>query len=422
MKKNITSSISMLGLAMAGSSLTSDSATLYTVNGWVKPGFEEVEQEFRQNFLERGELGAACCIYYKGEKVVDLWGGYRTLDKSEPWEENTVCRVYSTSKGMALLVIAKLNSDGFLDYEEKVSTYWPEFGQNGKSDITIEQLLTHKSGVVLLERKVKVSELHDFAGLAVLLENAEPLWEPGSKHGYHSATIGLYMQQLVQRIDPEGRTIGQYFTDEIAAPLGVDFFIGLPDSMDSRRLAEMKLINPLKAMLNIGKAPREMRRNILQPNSLLWKSMLLIENDMDSQYEELRYEEASGGGAGEARALAKVYGLLAVGGAEIGLTPETVHFISKSTDPPEEGIRDEVMGWKSLGSSGGFSKPYPVFQFAGDSAYGFSGTGGSLAFADPEKQIGYAYVMNKMGYYNINDPRESALRQAMYACISRLGE
>ena len=171
---------------------------------FVAPGFEEVREEFIRNFTSRNEIGASCCIYYKGEKVVDLWGGYKDKKTKEPWEENTIVKVFSTTKGMALIVLAKLHSEGLLDYNEKVCTYWPEFARNGKENITVEQLLTHKAGLVLLKRKVRVTELHDFATMSVLLENAAPSWEPGAKSGYHSATIGLYIQQLVMRIDKEG--------------------------------------------------------------------------------------------------------------------------------------------------------------------------------------------------------------------------
>ncbi len=392
-----------------------DSQTI--VKGSVAPGFEPVREEFRKNFVERGEIGGAVCVYHKGEKVVDLWGGVADEATQAPWREDTIVRVFSTTKGMALLVLAKLHSDSLLDYNEKVSTYWPEFAVNGKENITVEQLITHKSGLVLLERSIKVSELHDFDTLSVLLENANPMWEPGSKHGYHSATIGLYIQQLVQRIDPQGRTIGQYFAEEIARPQEVEFYIGLPEDFENDRLATLKMFSPPMSLLNLGKLPKGLWKKILNPFSLFWKSMLFIEADIRDPVLELKYEEASGGGAGDARGLAKIYGLLAIGGDSLDISPQTIMIMEQCTDAPTAGIKDEVMGWNSLGSSGGYTKPYELFDFAGSSAFGFSGTGGSFAYADPEYEVGYAYVMNKMGYYNINDPREIALREAMYRCI-----
>ena len=412
--------LAMAGCTSVGRQVREDEIRL--VHGHVAPGFDEVRTEFVKNFTNRGEIGAACSIYYQGEKVVDLWGGYRDVAATEPWEEDTVVRVYSTTKGMSLVVLAQLHSDGLLDYGEKVSTYWPEFAANGKGDITVEELVTHKSGLVLLDRSVYVSELDDYAGLSPLLENSTPLWEPGSLSGYCAATIGLFEQQLVQRLDPQGRTMGQYFQEEIAGPLEAEFYIGLPDDVNPTRLAELKMISPMAGIFNLHKPPKGMVRQIINPGSLFNKAFTVIVNDLDEPIDELRYEEPAGGGVGEARALARIYGALAMGGAEMGLTSETMSFIASTAPAATESPRDQVMGVESVGSSGGYLKPYPSFDFGGEQAFGFSGTGGSFAFADPELEIGFAYVMNKMDFYGTNDPREVALREAMYRCIEVLGD
>lgn len=397
------------------------------VHGFVAEGFEEVKTEFIRNLTTRRDIGAACCIYYKGEKVVDLWGGVKNKKTKEPWEENTIVKVFSTTKGMALLVLAKMHSDGLLDYNEKVATYWPEFAKNGKENITIEQLLTHKAGLVLLERNVKVSELHDFKTISLLLENATPLWEPGKKSGYHSATIGLYIQQLVMRIDKKGRTVGQYFAEEIAQVLEADFFIGIPENIDVNRIASLKELVPPLALFQLKKVPKGMLSQLLNPSSLMMKSFMLIKIDIKDPIEELRFEEAAGGGAGNARALAKVYGDLAIGSANLKMSKETLDIISTRTESPTEGNFDQVMKIKLVSekakwSRGGFCKPNIDFDYGSDSAFGFYGTGGSFAFADPKYQVGYAYTMNKMDFYTQNDPREIALREAMYRCIEKLNK
>jgi len=318
------------------------------IHGYADKNFEEVKKEFINNFTERGEIVAACCIYYKGEKVVDLWGGIKNKKTKEPWEKNTMVPVFSTTKGMALLVLAKLHTDGLLAYDQKVSSYWKEFAKHGKEDITIEQLVTHKAGLVLLDRKVKVSELNNLKQLSQLLENAKPMWKPGQKHGYHSATIGLFIQQLVMRIDPKGRTIGQYFTEEIAEPLGIEFYIGIPNELDRNRVATLKMISPVAGIFNLGKPPKGLTKQLINPKSLMNKSFSSIVNDTKNSFEELKYENPAGGGVGEARALAKVYGVLANGGAALNISPETLEFMMKKTNPPTDGIRDEVMGWESL--------------------------------------------------------------------------
>ena len=390
------------------------------IQGFVKDGFSEVGDAFMRNFTFHKEIGAACSIYFRGESVVDLWGGYRNKKTKEPWQKNTVVQVFSTTKGMALLVLAKLHSDGRLKYDEKVSTYWPAFAQHGKENITVEQLVTHKAGLVLLDRKLKVTELNNHRRISKMLEKVTPIWRPGRKHGYHSATIGLFIQQLVLRIDEKGRTIGQYFRDEIAKPLGIEFYIGLPEDFEASQLATLKMINPLMAIFNLNKPPKGLTMQMMNPSSLMSKSFSTIVSDLKDPLLELKYENPAGGGVGNARALAKVYGLMADGGASLGISPETLAFIGKFTDPPEDGIFDEVMKWDSLGSSGGYAKPDRQFKFSNDSAFGFVGSGGSFAFADPQNRLGYAYVMNRMDFYGMNDPREVALRETMYQCIERI--
>jgi CubicO group peptidase (beta-lactamase class C family) len=390
------------------------------IHGYASVGFEEVKEEFIKNFTDRGEIGAACCVYYRGDKVVDLWGGFKAPKSDELWEENTLVRVYSTTKGMSLLVLAKLHSEGLLDYNEKVNFYWPEFGKNGKENITVEQLITHKSGLVLLDRSVNVSELHNFKELSSLLENSTPLWNPGEKLGYCAATVGLFEQQLVQRIDQKSRTIGQFFREEIAEPLGVEFYIGFPLEFKSDRLAHLKMISPAQGIFNLHKPPKGMIKQLIKPSSLMNKAFSVIVNDQESELDELSFEEASGGGVGDARSLAEIYGILATGGEELGLSPETMKILVELAPPSEEGYLDVVMGFESEGSRGGYLKPSSIYNFGSKSSFGFSGTGGSFAFADPESELGFAYIMNKMEFYGINDPREIALREAVYHSISKM--
>lgn len=391
------------------------------VHGTVAPGFEEVREEFARNFSKRGDVGAACAVVVNGEPVVDIWAGVRDPGTGAPWEEDTVVRVYSTTKGLSAVVLAKLHSDGLLDIDERISTYWPEFAKNGKGEITVGQLLQHKSGLVILDRPVQVSELENFDDLSGLLEAATPLWEPGSRQGYCAATLGLFEQQLVRRIDPEGRSIGRYFAEEIAGPLDAEFFIGLPAAFEDDRLATLQMISPspLKGLVNLHKPPKGLARQIINPKSLFNQAFFVIVDDTGDPRVELSYEEPSGGGVGDARSLAKIYGILAGGGEALGISPESIRLMTDYAPPATEGYRDAVMGFESRGSKMGHLKPDKVFPFGSESAFGFSGTGGSFAFADPEQGLGFAYVMTKMDYYGINDPREAALREAVYRCLSR---
>ncbi len=191
------------------------------VAGWVAPGFEEVRAEFVRNFAERGEIGAAVAAYWHGEKVVDLWGGRRTPQGETLWNEDTMVIVMSTTKGLAAMTLAVATARGWLDYDTPVARYWPEFAQNGKGSITVRQLLGHEAGLVLLDEKLTIEKLRHLDYVARLLARQKPAWPPGTRHGYHTMTLGLYMQELIRRVDPARRTLGRFFHDEIAAWLGV---------------------------------------------------------------------------------------------------------------------------------------------------------------------------------------------------------
>ncbi len=390
--------------------------TTARVDGFVAPGFEEVRAEFERNFAERGEIGAAVAAYWRGEKVVDLWGGRRTPDGDAPWAEDTMIVVMSTTKGLAAMTLAVANARGWLDYDAPVVRYWPEFGRNGKGTITVRQLLGHEAGLVLLDEKVTVDRLRDLDDLARLLARQKPAWPPGTRHGYHTMTLGLYMQELIRRTDPAHRTLGRFFADEIAVPLGVEFYIGLPEEIPEARLAKVKPMSRMRALLALPTTPPALLLKVLQPNSLLRRSMLVADLDMNER-PSLEVELPAGNGVGTARAIARAYSAMAEGGAELGITPETV---ARITAPPAVARgRDAVLGVSSYFSLG-FLRPGPEVSFGSSPrAFGAPGAGGSFAFADPDARLGYAYVMNKLDFWLIDDPREKALRNALYRARAR---
>ena len=163
------------------------------------PGFEEVETEFKKNFLERGELGAACAIYHRGEKVVDLWGGYRDRKTGDLWKDETLVLVFSTTKGISALTVAVAHSRGLLDYDEKVAAYWPEFAQAGKENVTVRELLAHQAGLCAIGEPLSPEVLADLDRLAAVLARQRPAWRPGTKHGYHYLSLGSYENELIRR-------------------------------------------------------------------------------------------------------------------------------------------------------------------------------------------------------------------------------
>ena len=386
--------------------------------GRVAPGFEEVRAEFERNFAERGEIGAAVAAYWRGEKVVDLWGGRRRPTGDAPWNEDTMVLVHSTTKGLAAMTIAVANSRGWIDYEARVADYWPEFAQNGKDEVTVRQLLGHEAGLVWLDEPLHLEDLSDLDRVSDVLARQKPAWEPGTRHGYHAMTIGLYMQELIRHVDPAHRTLGRFFAEEIAKPLEIEFYIGLPPEVPDDRLAQLRLFSPLRAIRALPSVPKGYVMRILWPWSLLRKSMLFGEVDPNDR-RWLEVEVPAGNGVGTARAVARAYSAFAEGGAELGITPATLASLTAVNDPKRP--RDEVMGvpsWMSLG----FLRPGSKLDWgSGRRAFGTPGAGGSFGFADPAARLGFAYVMNNMEFHMFDDPREKSLRDAVHRSIRRLG-
>jgi CubicO group peptidase (beta-lactamase class C family) len=383
------------------------------ISGFVKSGFEAVREAFAENFERRNELGAACCIYYRGEKVVDLWGGVRNKATREPWQEDTMVIVFSTTKGLSGLAMALAHSQGLFDYDERISKYWPEFAQQGKDRITIRQLLAHQAGLFAFDVPVDKSTIANLDRLAVVLARQKPAWEPGTRQAYHALTLGFYESELLRRVDPKHRTIGQYFQDEIATPLGLDFYIRLPEEIPNSRLATLK---PANMALAIFTVPFPLVLASMNPRSAirraLWASLFPLNKE---RVYARNLEIPSGGGVGTARSIAQAYGEFATGGRKLGLREETLKQLMAPAVPPLRGFYDEALKVEAPFSLG-FSKPHKGDPFGHPGSFGAPGSGGSFGFADPEAQIGYGYVMNRAGSYLI-DPRDKALRTALYRSI-----
>lgn len=387
--------------------------TNFTISGDVKPGFEAVREAFVENFTCRNELGAACCIYYRGEKVVDLWGGIRNKRTSEPWEEDTMVIVFSTTKGLSGLAMALAHSRGLFDYDEHIQKYWPEFAQQGKDKITVRQLLAHQAGLFAFDETGDKSIVADLDRLAVVLARQKPAWEPGTRQAYHAITLGYYESELLRRVDPKHRSLGQYFQEEIAAPLGLDFYIRLPEEIPNSRLAtiEQDNLSLLRARL-----PISFILAVMNPGSNIRRALMgsLLPLDKERIYTR-NFEVPAGGGVGTARAIARVYSVFATGGKELGLREETLRQLMAAPAAPVHGFHDEVLNVDTRFSLG-FAKPGPNDPFGHPGSFGMPGFGGSFGFADPEAKIGYGYVPNLMNRY-LEDPRDRALRTAMYRSI-----
>jgi CubicO group peptidase (beta-lactamase class C family) len=389
------------------------------ISGIVKPGFEPVRKVFIENFTYRNELGAACCIYYQGEKVVDLWGGIRNKATGEPWEEDTMVVVHSTTKGLSAMALALLHSRGLLDYEERVSTYWPEFAQQGKEKITVRQLLGHQAGLAALDAPVDRAVVADLDRLAVALAQQKPAWEPGTRQGYHAISLGFYEGELLRRVDPQHRSLGQFFQDEIASPLDLDFYIRLPEEITNSRLATY-YIAKLPEMIIKGK--RRFLLAFFSPGTLTHRAFWKNPGPslpFDAQHIYSRnLEVPSQGGVGTARAIARAYSVFATGGKVLQLSQETLQALMASAVPPRYGFYDVCLK-REWQLSLGFAKPCLGYPYANPSAFGTPGAGGSFGFADPQAGVGYAYILNQGGPQQGGDPRDMALREAFYRSIEQ---
>jgi CubicO group peptidase (beta-lactamase class C family) len=391
------------------------------IGGTVAPGFEPVRGAFLDNFAERGELGGAVCAVVGGDVVVDLWGGVRDETTGASWSVDTMTLVHSTTKGLSAMVLALLHSRGLLDHDERVAAYWPEFAHAGKENITVRQLLAHQAGLFAFDERVDRDVVADLDRLAQVMEHQRPIWPPGERQAYHAITLGFYENELVRRIDPEHRTIGQVLHEDIATPLGVgsEVYIGTPASVPDERLAPLI---PPGSWARLTSMPLRLTIDALRRRSVLHRSLVANPGTgfyVDPDHVIVReLEVPSGGAVATARATATLYGAFAAPGGPLGLRPETIGALAAPATPAQAGFYDELFRAPTKFSLG-FMKPNELLDFGTEAAFGAPGAGGSMGFADPAMSLGYGYVTDKMGMELTGDPRDLALRRALAVALGR---
>jgi CubicO group peptidase (beta-lactamase class C family) len=306
-----------------------------------------------------------------------------------------------------------------LDYDERVATYWPEFAQNGKQEVTVRQLLAHQAGLFAFDEPVDRSIIADLDRLAEVMARHKPAWKPGTRQGYHGLTLGFYEGELMRRVDPRHRSLGQFFQDEIATPLGEEIYVRLPEEIPNSRLAT--LAPPGRLEMLIGFRPLRLLVEGLNRRSNI--SRALAVNPGTSVYLDDRkvyarnLEVPAGGGVGTARGMAHAYSVFATGGHELGLRQDTLDLLAALATPPAHGFFDECLKGE-VQFSLGFMKPCANWRFGSSSrSFGSPGTGGALGFADPDAAIGYGYVTSQMGTTFTGDRRDLALREAVYSVL-----
>jgi len=375
------------------------------IHGRVAAGFEPVREAFAENFEKHGDVGAACCVYLDGQPVVDVWGGLADASAGRPWQEDTVQLVFSASKGVTAICVNRLLERGELEVDAPVSRYWPEFAAGGKQEISLRHVLSHRAGLAAVDGDLTLEEVLAWGPVVEAIAAQSPNWEPGSTHGYHARSFGWILGEIVRRVT--GRSLGRFFAEEIAAPLGLSFWIGLPDS---KRARCSRLIPPPGGSPSVAE--------LLGSTSLTARVMggpsdLFAYDEMWNRPEVLRAEMPASNGVGDARSLARMYAatLEELDGIRL-LASETVEAacVEQSSGPDTVILAPTRFGL-------GFSLPPMLATGCGERSFGHPGAGGSLGFADPDGRIGFGYVMNQMRFDPAGDARSVSLIEALYGCL-----
>jgi CubicO group peptidase (beta-lactamase class C family) len=373
------------------------------IHGECDPQFSKVKETFEKLHQEDREIGSCFAVYKDGKPLVDLWGGFQDKDKTKPWQKDNLVTVYSTTKGVAAFCIALAMEKGLLKYEEKVSTYWPEFANNGKEDITVGMLMSHQAGICSPETR-NVDDYYNQSLMAEKLAGMTPIWEPGTASGYHSMTFGWLTSELILRVT--GKSLGTYFREEVGDQHEIDFFIGLPESED-HRVAELV---PFDIVRNENSDQQKIELTEAQKSQRNSAGTLDIQNTKAWRQAEI----PSANGQGNAGGLAKFYSLIVPEDNSLKLLKDDT--VNQMTTMQIEG-RDLVLAVQVRWGVGFILNKHKVIYGPVESAFGHSGYGGSCAFGDPENKIGISYVMNRM-LDNFNaDGRSIELINATYECL-----
>ncbi len=396
------------------------------ISGVVEPGWNAVRDAFEANFADHGEVGAGVCVYVEGEPVVELTGGVRT--DGAAYDDRTLQLVFSSTKGATAACAHLLAQRGQLDLHAPVAQYWPEFAAKGKANVPVSWLLCHKSGLVDTEATLTYEQMLDWDTVAAALADSTPLWEPGTQHGYHAVTYGWLVGEVVRRVD--GRSIGQFFAEEIAGPLGLDFWIGLPDSERDRvsQLIPMAPPDGLPMMAaeegvggGDGSAPAgliDMLDMLLGPGNLAGRALAAPggaarDQDIWNDPRTWSAQIPAAGGITNAPGLARMYASLV--GEVDGVRLLDEHQLNAAIEPQVEGP-DAVLMFP-IPFALGFMRDSPMSPMLGDRSFGHYGAGGSAGLADPDRRVAVGYVMNQMHFGLAGDPRTAALLAAVESCL-----
>jgi CubicO group peptidase (beta-lactamase class C family) len=391
--------------------------------GLCKPGFERVAEAFKANFDSKGEIGASVSLTVGGEPVVDLWGGVADQKTAAPWTRDTLSIVFSCTKGATALCAHVLASRGKLDLDAPVTELWPEFGQKGKAHVTTRMMLDHSSAVPAVRGKVKDDGPYDWDYMTTRLAEEEPFWQPGTRNGYHGFTFGWTVGEMVRRAS--GKSLGAFFREEIAGPLGLDFWIGLPEAMEPR-VAPI-VAHVYKAADAVTPFMRDLATNKESIPALFYFNNGAWRSGGANTRAGHAAEIGAANGITNARGLAGMYAPLAVGGAALvdARTLSRMGEVSMAThDDATLRIPTRfALGFMKSMDNRRRSMAAKLWGedcdsvILGSAAFGHVGAGGSLGFADPAAGLSFGYTMNRMGPGLLMNERGQALVDAAYLSL-----
>jgi CubicO group peptidase (beta-lactamase class C family) len=389
-----------------------------SIHGHCDPAFQAVADAFEKNFAERGEVGASVCVSKEGEIVADLWGGTADVGTGAPWQEDTVSIVYSCTKAATALCAQILIDRGELDLDGLISDVWPEFTGDGKEKATVKMALNHSLGLPAWRAPVREGAFYDWDHMVSLLENEAPWWTPGNKNGYHMISFGWTVGELVRRVS--GKSLGQFFQDEIAGPLDLDFWIGLPDYIEDRVAPVIPFVpgadfQPTAFVLDVMSNPASI------PHLALLNTGRFNANKREAHAAEI----GGAGGISNARSLAKMYRPLANGGS-IGDQSilsssriDDMRRVSMETDDDQTLRIPTRFGQGFMLRMNNTHLPDGNSLVISDGAFGHVGMGGSVGFADPDCGMSMGYSMNKLGGGILLNERGQSLIDAAYGSLGQ---
>jgi len=379
------------------------------ISGHCDDGFGAVEDAFVANFTDNADVGASVALVRGGELVVDIWGGHQDSARTTPWERDTIINVWSTTKTMTCLSALVLASRGLLDVDAPVERYWPEFGAAGKGNVLVRHLLSHTAGLPAWDERLESTDLYDWDKVTPMLAEQATWWEPGWKSGYHAVTQGNLVGEVVRRID--GRTVGTFFADEIAGPLGADFHIGLAAEHDDR-VAKVIPVPPLDFVTGEAAGGHGVDKTSIPYRAA--NPRLVAEQSWEIPWR--RAEIPAAGGHGNARSVALAQSVVSAGGSSRGVELLSKEVIDRIFDVQSAG-RDLVLGiGVTFGVGYGLNSPRNPISPNPRVCY-WGGWGGSLVVNDVDAGFTMAYVMNRMGEGTVGDDRAHSILRAVYASL-----